>query len=100
MSVLQSATASQFARTTDGSFEAPTNNKYVGTLNGLFVKVSVLIFIPFSNILISLSRGIGLFPDVVFLIWNVNFGEFIIVIFISYSLAPLVILQASPFINR
>jgi len=33
LSVLQSACASQFARTTDGSFEAPTNNKYVGTLN-------------------------------------------------------------------
>jgi len=33
LSLLQSACASQFARTTDGSFEAPTNNKYVGTLN-------------------------------------------------------------------
>lgn len=33
LSALQSACASQFARTTDGSFEAPTNNKYVGTLN-------------------------------------------------------------------
>ena len=34
LSLLQSAGASQFARTTEGSFEAPTNNKYVGTLNG------------------------------------------------------------------
>lgn len=33
LSLLQSAGASQFARTTEGSFEAPTNNKYVGTLN-------------------------------------------------------------------
>lgn len=33
LSVIQSACASQFAKTTDGSFEAPTNNKYVGTLN-------------------------------------------------------------------
>jgi hypothetical protein len=34
LSLLQSAGASQFARTTEGDFEAPTNNKYVGTLNG------------------------------------------------------------------
>lgn len=34
LSLLQSACASQFVRTTEGSFEAPTNNKYVGTLNG------------------------------------------------------------------
>ena len=34
LSVLQSAGASQFARTTEGTFEAPTNNKFVGTLNG------------------------------------------------------------------
>lgn len=34
LSVLQSAGASQFVRTTEGTFEAPTNNKYVGTLNG------------------------------------------------------------------
>ena len=33
LSLLQSAGASQFARTTEGSFEAPTNNKYVGVLN-------------------------------------------------------------------
>lgn len=33
LSVLQSACASQFAKTTEGTFEAPTNNKYVGTLN-------------------------------------------------------------------
>ena len=34
MTVLQSATTSAFARTTEGTFEAPTNTKYVGTLNG------------------------------------------------------------------
>jgi hypothetical protein len=34
LTVLQSATTSAFARTTEGTFEAPTNTKYVGTLNG------------------------------------------------------------------
>ena len=34
LTVLQSATTSAFARTTEGSFEAPTNTKFVGTLNG------------------------------------------------------------------
>lgn len=34
LTVLQSATTSAFARTTEGTFEAPTNNKFVGTLNG------------------------------------------------------------------
>ena len=33
LTVLQSATTSAFARTTEGSFEAPTNQKFVGTLN-------------------------------------------------------------------
>ena len=33
LTVLQSATTSAFARTTEGSFEAPTNQKMVGTLN-------------------------------------------------------------------
>lgn len=33
LTVLQSATASAFARTTEGPFEAPTNTKLVGTLN-------------------------------------------------------------------
>ena len=33
LTVLQSATTSAFARTTEGAFEAPTNNKFVGTLN-------------------------------------------------------------------
>ena len=34
LTVLQSATTSAFARTTEGTFEAPTNQKLVGTLNG------------------------------------------------------------------
>jgi hypothetical protein len=34
LTVLQSATTSAFARTTEGTFEAPTNTKMVGTLNG------------------------------------------------------------------
>jgi hypothetical protein len=33
LTVLQSATTSAFARTTEGTFEAPTNTKLVGTLN-------------------------------------------------------------------
>jgi len=33
LTLLQSATTSAFARTTEGSFEAPTNTKMVGTLN-------------------------------------------------------------------
>jgi hypothetical protein len=34
LTILQSATTSTFARTTEGAFEAPTNTKFVGTLNG------------------------------------------------------------------
>jgi hypothetical protein len=33
LTVLQSATTSAFALTTEGTFEAPTNTKFVGTLN-------------------------------------------------------------------
>jgi hypothetical protein len=33
LTILQSATTSTFARTTEGTFEAPTNTKFVGTLN-------------------------------------------------------------------
>lgn len=52
LSVLQSATASQFVRTTEGSFEAPTNNKYVGTLNGT-LKVYVNTYATDNDILIG-----------------------------------------------
>lgn len=34
LTILQSAKASAFARTTEGDFEGPVNVKYVGTLNG------------------------------------------------------------------
>ena len=34
LTILQSPTTSAFARTTEGTFEAPTNTKMVGTLNG------------------------------------------------------------------
>ena len=40
LTILQSASTSTFARTTEGSFEAPTNTKFAGTLNGT-VKVFV-----------------------------------------------------------
>jgi hypothetical protein len=33
LTIMQSATTSTFARTTEGTFEAPTNTKFVGTLN-------------------------------------------------------------------
>ena len=33
LTILQSATTSAFSRTTEGTFEAPTNTKFVGTLN-------------------------------------------------------------------
>ena len=52
LSVLQSATASQFVRTTEGSFEAPTNNKYVGTLNNT-LKVYVNTYATDDDILIG-----------------------------------------------
>jgi len=52
LSVLQSATASQFVRTTEGTFEAPTNNKYVGTLNGT-MKVYVNTYATDNDILIG-----------------------------------------------
>lgn len=52
LSVLQSASASQFVRTVDGSFEAPTNNKYVGTLNNT-LKVYVNTYATDNDILIG-----------------------------------------------
>jgi hypothetical protein len=52
LSVLQSATASQFVRTTEGAFEAPTNNKFVGTLNNT-LKVYVNTYATDNDILIG-----------------------------------------------
>ena len=52
LTVLQSATTSAFARTTEGTFEAPTNTKFVGTLNGA-MKVYVNTYAESDNILIG-----------------------------------------------
>lgn len=52
LSVLQSATASRFVRTTEGTFEAPTNNKFVGTLNNT-LKVYVNTYAKDDDILIG-----------------------------------------------
>ena len=45
LTILQSASTSTFARTTEGSFEAPTNTKLVGTLNST-IKVFVDNYAP------------------------------------------------------
>ena len=45
LTILQSATTSAFARTTEGTFEAPTNTKMVGTLNNA-MKVYVNTYAP------------------------------------------------------
>ena len=52
LTVLQSATTSAFARTTEGPFEAPTNTKFVGTLNGA-MKVYVNSFAPDDDVLVG-----------------------------------------------
>jgi len=52
LTILQSATTSAFARTTEGTFEAPTNTKFVGTLNGS-LRVYVDAYLPDSG-----SQGI------------------------------------------
>jgi hypothetical protein len=48
LTILQSATTSAFARTTEGTFEAPTNTKFVGTLNNA-MKVYVDSYAPDST---------------------------------------------------
>jgi len=48
LTILQSATTSAFARTTEGTFEAPTNTKFVGTLNGS-MRVYVDAYLPDSG---------------------------------------------------
>ena len=48
LTILQSATTSAFARTTEGTFEAPTNTKFVGTLNGA-MRVYVDAYLPDSG---------------------------------------------------
>jgi hypothetical protein len=45
LTILQSATTSAFARTTEGTFEAPTNTKFVGTLNNA-MRIYVDAYLP------------------------------------------------------
>ena len=52
LTVLQSATTSAFARTTEGTFEAPTNTKMVGTLNSA-MKIYVNTYAGSDDILIG-----------------------------------------------
>ena len=52
LTVLQSATTSAFARTTEGTFEAPTNTKMVGTLNNA-MKIYVNTYAANDNILVG-----------------------------------------------
>jgi len=52
LTILQSATTSAFARTTEGTFEAPTNTKFVGTLNGA-MKIYVNTYATDDKILVG-----------------------------------------------
>jgi hypothetical protein len=52
LTVLQSATTSAFARTTEGTFEAPANTKFVGTLNNV-MKVYVNQYATNDDILVG-----------------------------------------------
>jgi len=52
LTLLQSATTSAFARTTEGTFEAPTNTKLVGTLNNA-MKVYVNTYASGDDVLIG-----------------------------------------------
>jgi len=52
LTVLQSATTSAFARTTEGTFEAPTNTKFVGTLNSA-MKVYVNTYSQNDDVLVG-----------------------------------------------
>jgi hypothetical protein len=52
LTILQSATTSAFARTTEGTFEAPTNTKFVGTLNSA-MKVYVNTYAGNDTILVG-----------------------------------------------
>jgi len=52
LTLLQSATTSAFARTTEGTFEAPTNTKFVGTLNSA-LKVYVNGYATTDDVLIG-----------------------------------------------
>ena len=52
LTILQSATTSAFARSTEGTFEAPTNNKLVGTLNSA-MKVYVNTYAANDDVLVG-----------------------------------------------
>ena len=52
LTVLQSATTSAFARSTEGTFEAPTNTKFVGTLNGT-MRIYVNQYAADDNVLVG-----------------------------------------------
>jgi hypothetical protein len=52
LTILQSATTSAFARTTEGTFEAPTNTKFVGTLNNA-MKVYVNTYTTSDTVLVG-----------------------------------------------
>jgi len=52
LTLLQSATTSAFARTTEGTFEAPTNTKMVGTLNNA-MKVYVNTYATSDDVIIG-----------------------------------------------
>ena len=52
LTILQSATTSAFARTTEGPFEAPTNTKFVGTLNGT-MRIYVNQYAANDNVLVG-----------------------------------------------
>jgi len=52
LTILQSATTSAFARTTEGTFEAPTNTKCVGTLNNA-MKIYVNTYATSDDVLVG-----------------------------------------------
>jgi hypothetical protein len=52
LTLLQSATTSAFARTTEGTFESPTNTKFVGTLNSA-MKVYVNTYAESDDVLVG-----------------------------------------------
>jgi hypothetical protein len=56
LTILQSATTSAFARTTEGTFEAPTNTKFVGTLNNA-MKIYVNTYATSDDVLIGYKGG-------------------------------------------
>ena len=56
LTILQSATTSAFARTTEGTFEAPTNTKFVGTLNNS-MRVYVDAYAPSNTVVLIGYKG-------------------------------------------